>query len=65
MNKEIITIRVDEETKTQSEELFKDLGISTSAAINVFLKQCIREGKIPFEIKREKNAGRRIKPLHK
>ncbi len=65
MPKDIMTIRVDKETKTQAEELFKDLGITTSSAINIFLKQCIREGRIPFEISREKTIGRKIKPLHR
>jgi DNA-damage-inducible protein J len=64
MNKETITVRLDPETKARAEELFGDLGISMSSAINIFLKQAIREGCIPFEIKREKITGRKIKPLH-
>lgn len=47
-----ITIRVDETTKKQAEELFAELGLNMTTAMNVFLKQSIRAGKIPFEISR-------------
>ena len=46
------TIQMDENLKLQSEELFKDLGLSLSAEINIFIKQSVREQRIPFEIKR-------------
>ncbi len=65
MAKELISVRVDETTKDQVELLFKDLGLTTSGAINIFLKQCLRDGKIPFEISRGKPIGRKEKPLHK
>ena len=54
MDKEttIMSIRVDKKLKKQSEELFKDLGLNTSAAINMFLTQCVREDSIPFEVSR-------------
>lgn len=47
-----VTIQMDKNLKLQSEELFKDLGLSLSAAINIFIKQAVREQRIPFEIKR-------------
>lgn len=47
-----VTIRIDSALKKQSEELFDDLGLSLSAAFTLFLKQAIREQRIPFEIKR-------------
>ena len=65
MSREIITVRLDSDTKEQAEDLFEDLGMSMSSAITIFLKQCIRKGGIPFEIQREKSVGRKIKPLHK
>ena len=37
------SIKIDEETKKEAQKLFKDLGLSLSAAINIFLKQAIRE----------------------
>ena len=48
-----INIRIDDKLKKEAEKLFNDLGINMSAAINVFLKQSVREQKIPFEIRKE------------
>ncbi|MFI3175277.1 MAG: type II toxin-antitoxin system RelB/DinJ family antitoxin [Bacillota bacterium] len=47
-----MNIRMDETVKKQAEELFSDLGMNMTTAINIFLKQAIRENKIPFEIRR-------------
>ncbi len=47
-----VTIRLDKNLKEQADLLFSDLGISTNAAITMFIKQAVREQKIPFEIKR-------------
>ena len=44
------SIKIDEETKKEAQKLFKDLGLSLSAAINIFLKQAIREKGIPFYV---------------
>ena len=45
------TINIDDTTKKEAQELFKDLGMNLTTAINVFLKQAIKEQKIPFEIR--------------
>ncbi len=63
MEKEVITVRVDRDVKEEAEELFDDFGMSMSGAINIFLKQCIKDGKIPFEITKSKTPGRKEKPL--
>ena len=44
------SIKIDEETKKEAQKLFKDLGLSLSTAINIFLKQSIREKGIPFYV---------------
>ena len=44
------SIKIYEETKKEAQKLFKDLGLSLSTAINIFLKQAIREKGIPFYI---------------
>lgn len=46
----IIRIRIDEETKKEADILFQDLGMDTSTAIRVFLRQSIKRGGIPFEV---------------
>lgn len=43
-------IRIDENVKKQANELFSDLGMDMSGAVNIFLKQCILRGGIPFRI---------------
>ncbi len=45
-----INVRIEADTKRDAETLFNELGFTMSAAINVFLKQAIREKGIPFEI---------------
>ena len=47
-----LNIRVDDSLKKQSEELFKDLGLSMSSAITVFLRTSVNYGGIPFEVKK-------------
>jgi len=48
------TIRIDIEVKKLAGEVFDEIGISMSAAINTFLKAVVREGAMPFEIKAER-----------
>ena len=45
-----ISIRMDAELKAAADALFDELGLSLSAAFNIFVRQCIREGGIPFKI---------------
>lgn len=46
-----IQIRVDDELKEKSDELFKELGTDTTTAIRMFLTQAVSIGGFPFEIK--------------
>ena len=48
---------MDEDLKHQADALFEDLGLSFSGAVNVFVRQAVREGGIPFAI--TTNAGQR------
>ena len=45
-----IIIRMDVDLKDAAEELFDELGLSLSAAFNVFVRQSLRERAIPFTI---------------
>ena len=47
------SLRLDNDLKKQSEVLFSELGMNLTTAINVFLRQSIREGGFPFKIKLE------------
>jgi len=46
-----IQFRTDEATKAQSNAIFQHLGITMSDAINMFLRQSILHGGLPFEIR--------------
>lgn len=46
-----LNIRTDAEIKAAAEQLFEALGLSMSTAVNVFLRQAIRQGGLPFEVK--------------
>ena len=43
-----MSFRVDKNLKAQADELFKNLGMNTSVALNMFLTQSVREQSIPF-----------------
>lgn len=43
-------IRIDSNVKKQANELFSELGMDMSSAVNIFLRQCILRGGIPFTI---------------
>ena len=49
-----ISIRMDTELKAQAEALFNELGMNLSTAFNIFVRQAVREGRIPFEIRLER-----------
>lgn len=43
-------IRIDEELKRQAVELFGQLGMDMSSATNIFLRQCVLRGGLPFNV---------------
>ena len=46
-----ISIRMDSELKSRADALFDELGMNMSTAFNIFVRQALREGGIPFEVK--------------
>ena len=46
-----ISIRATDQTKYSFEGFCESLGISVTAAVNMFMKACLRENRIPFELK--------------
>ena len=41
-------IRIDKEIREQADALYKSMGLSLSAAINLFLTQSVVQGKLPI-----------------
>ena len=45
-----ISICMDSELKAQVDSFFGELGMNLSTAFNIFVRQSLREGRIPFDI---------------
>jgi DNA-damage-inducible protein J len=45
-----VSFRIDSDIKNQADRLFADLGLNMTTAFNIFLRQSVREGSIPFQI---------------
>ena len=58
MAKVSTNISIDADTKVKAQELLADFGLDLSTAVNIFLRQMIRENAFPFTIQREEPAVR-------
>lgn len=52
-----VTIHMDEDLKRQADEVLGEIGMSFTTAVNVFMRQVVRERRIPFEISARPDAG--------
>lgn len=52
MNMGIISVRMDKETKEKFTDFCKSVGITVSAAVNMFARMTIQENRLPFDVKR-------------
>ena len=46
-----LNIRIEKTIKYKAEEIFNELGLNMTTAVNMFLRTAIREHGIPFELK--------------
>lgn len=51
-----LNIRTDKEVKLAAEKIFSELGLNMTTAVNIFLRQTIRENGIPFELRLTPNS---------
>jgi DNA-damage-inducible protein J len=58
-----LSIRMDKALKEQAEILFSELGMNMTTALNVFVRQAVRQGKIPFEISLAKPTAETLAAL--
>lgn len=49
-----ISIRMDADLKARADALFAELGMNLTTAFNIFVRQALREGGIPFEIRTDR-----------
>jgi DNA-damage-inducible protein J len=45
-----VNIRIEDDLKEQAEAIFNELGMNMTTAFNIFVRQTIREGGIPFAV---------------
>ncbi|MFZ7103593.1 MAG: type II toxin-antitoxin system RelB/DinJ family antitoxin [Peptococcaceae bacterium] len=45
-----VNIRIDDDLKEKADALFSELGLNMTTAFNIFVRQSVRQGGIPFEI---------------
>jgi DNA-damage-inducible protein J len=45
-----VNIRIEDDLKEQAEAIFNELGMNMTTAFNIFVRQTVREGGIPFTI---------------
>ena len=48
------SVRMDSDLKRECEALYNELGMNLTTAINVFLRQSLRTGGFPFEVRIDK-----------
>lgn len=55
MSKMSISIRLDSEVKEQAKQVFSNLGMDMTTAINIFLRQAIQYQGLPFDVRLDEN----------
>ena len=55
MSKTSMSIRLDSEVKEQVQQVFNNLGMDMTTAINIFLRQAIQYQGLPFDVRLDEN----------
>jgi len=55
--KAVVTVRMDNDLKRETEALLGDMGLTFSGAVNLLARAIVNERKIPFEIKADPFYG--------
>ena len=55
MSKTSMRIRLDSEVKEQAQQVFSNLGMDMTTAINIFLRQAIQYQGLPFDVRLDEN----------
>lgn len=55
MSKTSMSIRLDSEIKEQAQQVFNNLGMDMTTAINIFLRQAIQYQGLPFDVRLDEN----------
>ena len=57
------SVRIDIDIKKQCEAMYGELGIDLNTAINVFLRQSLRVGGFPFDVRLKKPNNETIEAM--
>ena len=55
-----LSIRIDRGLKDEADHIFNKMGMSITTAITIFIRQAVRQKKIPFEIALDADANSNI-----
>lgn len=47
----VVSVRMDDEVKKKFETFCGSIGISVSAAVNMFARMALREDRLPFDVR--------------
>ena len=53
-------VRIDADIKKQATDLFNNLGLDMSSAVNLFLHQCVLKGGLPFRVEMPRYSQRTL-----
>ncbi len=56
-------IRIDKDVKQDVTALFNTLGLDMSSAVNIFLRQCLMRGGLPFPVEKPKYSQETIEAI--
>jgi DNA-damage-inducible protein J len=55
-----LSIRIDRGLKEEADQMFNEMGMNLTTAITIFVKQAVRQKRIPFEIALDSNNSRTV-----
>ena len=57
MSKTSMSIRLDSEVKEQAQQVFNNLGMDMTTAINIFLRQALQYQGLPFDVRLDESRN--------
>ena len=55
-----LSIRIDRNLKDEADQMFNEMGMNLTTAITIFVRQAVRQKKIPFEIALDASYNRNV-----
>jgi DNA-damage-inducible protein J len=55
-----LSIRIDRGLKNEADQIFNEMGMNLTTAITIFVRQAVRQKRIPFEIALDTNYDRSV-----